>query len=172
MKEELKSLTFKEILGYSIVAESVSRKTYLYFAESAVGELQKGRFKSLARDEVMHKKELEKIYRKEFGKGEVEYPKDKETPPHEQEIDVRTAENMVQSLEWARQNELNAYEIYKYLAEEHDMYQDMFEYLALMEWGHYESLKVEMEFYKDEMEENPEVKTMNPWDIGRQEGKL
>jgi len=172
MKEELKSLTFKEILAYSIVAESVSRKTYLNFADSAVGELQKGRFKSLAKDEVMHSEELEKIYHKEFGKGDIEYPKGKDLPPHEEEIDVSTAENMVQSLEWARQNELNAYDIYKYLAEEHDMYRDIFEYLALMEWGHYESLKAEMDFYKGEIEQNPEVKTMNPWDIGREEGKL
>ncbi len=168
MKKTLESLTFKELLAYSIVAESVSKQAYLDFSQAAVGELQKERFKSLADDEAMHKRELEKIYRKEFGKGEIKYPKDKELPPHEEEIDVRNSENLIKSLESARKNELNAYEIYKYLAKEQEVYHEIFEYLALMERGHYESLKMETELYKGVLEQREATNKLDPSQIWRE----
>ncbi|MFO7991016.1 MAG: ferritin family protein [Thermoplasmata archaeon] len=168
MKKEIESLTFKELVAYSVVAESVSRKAYLDFSEAAVGELQKERFKSLAKDEGMHKRELEKIYKKEFGDEDIEYPKGKELPPHEEEIDVRNSENLVKSLESARKNEMNAYEIYKYLAKEKPMYKEIFEYLAVMEWGHYESLKSEIELYKGVLEERKDTNNLDPSEIWRE----
>lgn len=164
-EEKLDALSFKEALAYSIVAESVSKNAYEEFADNAVGELNKARFESLAEDEEMHRNELKKIYRKKFGEEEIQYPKGKDLPRHEADVDIRTTQSMVDSLKVARQNELNAYDVYKYLAKNHDMYRDIFEYLAVMEWGHYESLKEEIDLYTDEIENNPATKTKDPFEI-------
>ncbi len=169
MKEVLDELTFKEILGFSIVSERVSMKAYLDFADGAVGELQEKKFKKLAGEEEMHEEELIKIHKKEFGDAEIKFPKDKELPPHEADIDVRTTESMIESLEVARQNELNANKIYKYLAKEKPLYKDTFEHLAKMEMDHYETLKVELDYYTDgkDKDHGKEV-TFDPKEIGKE----
>ena len=170
MKDILDELTFKEILAYSIIAERVSKKAYLDFAEGTVGELKKDKFKQLADDEEMHAVELIKIHKKEFGDDEIIFPKGKELPPHEAEVDVRTSESMIESLQLARQNELNANKIYKYLADEKPIYKDTFNHIANMEMDHYEALKTEMDFYTDGKDKQPPTeRTPDATTVGKEQ---
>ncbi len=169
MKEVLDELTFREIIGYSIVAEKASRKTYLEFAENVVGELKGKKFRKLAEEEEMHSHELKKIHQNEFGDKKIKFPKDKELPPHEAEIDVGTTESMIESLQAARQNELNAEKIYRYLAKEKKLYKDTFEHLANMERKHYDILKDEVDFHTDGKDQSPgEDITPDPKEIGKE----
>ncbi|MFW6040749.1 MAG: ferritin-like domain-containing protein [Thermoplasmatota archaeon] len=163
MYEKLKTISFKEILGYSIEGEEDAYKAYMTLAEKMEG-LVSERFKSLARDEKMHKKELLKLHEKEFGDQDYILPEDEEDlPPHEGAmIKVNNVQNLIDALDKSMKAEYNAYRIYKYLADNKVKYATLFEYLAVMEKGHYETLKAEKSLY-ERPEERKKERRIRPF---------
>lgn len=153
MKENLDEFSFKELMAYSIKSEKEARKFYSDFAKAGLGALVKERYKSLANDEEIHKQELMKRYEEKFGTKDYEVPESDKLPPHETSYDFSKAKNVIDSLEKGIENEENARNIYKYMAERFDNYSSFFNYLALMEKGHYESLTEELAIMQGEIEE-------------------
>ncbi len=147
MYETLDSLSFKEIIGYSIEAEENAYRFYTKMAEN-LSELPAQRYFSLASDEKMHKSELLKLHKRIFGNTDHVVPDNKELPPHEGDVKVDTILNLIQSLDAAIRSEHNAYKIYSYLAKKQPKHKKFFTYLASMEHGHYESLKEEKQMYE------------------------
>lgn len=154
LKEDLENFSLKELMAYSIASEEDAKKFYTAFVEAGLGTLVKERFKALAKDEEIHKKELLKRYEREFGTREYEVPDSDDLPPHETAYDLSDAENAIDSLQKAIENEENAKMIYKYMAERFDEYAPFFRYLALMEKGHYESLSEELLLMQGEISED------------------
>ncbi len=148
----MEEFTFKELLGYSIESEKEAQKFYKGFSEAAIGELVKERFKSLANDEEVHEAVLQKRYENLFGESEPKVPESDELPLHETTHDFSSARNIIDSLEKGMENEKNAMTIYKYMAEKFEDHSSFFEYLALMEKGHYESLSEEKKIMEGESE--------------------
>lgn len=153
MKENLDEFSFKELMAYSIQAEKEAKKFYSDFSEAALGSLVKERFKALSNDEEIHKEELLKRYEEKFGTRDYEVPESDKLPPHETSYDFTDARNVIDSLEKGIKNEENARTIYKYMGERFDNYSRFFNYLALMEKGHYESLSEELALMQGEIEE-------------------
>ncbi len=157
MKEEnLDEFSFKELLAYSIKSEKAAQKFYNDFAEAAIGELVKERFKSLAKDEEVHEAVLQKRYEAAFGDEDYDIPDSDKLPPHETSYDFSSARNIIDSLEKGMENEKNAREIYKYMAKRFEEHSSFFEYIALMEKGHYESLSEEKLIMEGETSEQKE----------------
>ncbi len=147
MKNKLDSFDLREIIGYSIEAEEKSRKFYKKFVEAGKGELIPERFRSLMKDEKAHKKALIDLHEEIYGNRD--YPHlDDDLPPHEDFENLENVENLIDALEKAINNEYNAIRVYEYLAEEYKEHSDFFEYLAVMEHGHQESLSKEKELYE------------------------
>jgi len=68
------------------------------------------------------------------------------SPPHEGDlldIEPEDIKALIQAVESAIEAEKNAYRIYKHLARNNEKHSDLFEYIAMMEKGHMESLKEE-----------------------------
>lgn len=147
MYEVLDSLSFKEIIGYSIDAEENAYQFYTKMAEG-LSELPAQRYNALASDEKLHKKELLKLHKRLFGSDEYVVPDKKGLPPHEGDVKVDTIVNLIQSLDVAIRSEQNAYKIYSYLAKKQPEHKKFFKYVAMMEHAHYESLKAEKEMYE------------------------
>ncbi len=149
--------SLEQLLGYSIDAERKANKYYNDFSEAAIGKLMKERFKNLARDEKLHEKELLKIHKKEFG-DEIVIPKTEGLPKHETEFEFDNIKNMVDSLEKAIRNEENAKKIYVHMAKRWDKYFNEFNYIAMMEKGHAESLSAEYDLFERDI-----IKDGNTW---------
>ncbi|MFP4050168.1 MAG: ferritin family protein [Thermoplasmata archaeon] len=156
MYDKLDSYSFKELLGYSIEAEKAANEYYNKFSEAAIGELMGERFKSLARDEEIHKDALLRIHKEEFGDEDYEVPVGDDLPPSETKFKFQGVMNMIDSLEKAVINENSAKRIYKYLAKRENKYASEFEYLALMEKGHAESLRSEKEMLEGKIVNQPD----------------
>ncbi|MEF8873117.1 MAG: ferritin family protein [Candidatus Thermoplasmatota archaeon] len=152
-EENLDEFSFKELMAYSIEAEKEAKKFYSDFAEAAIGALVKERFKSLRRDEEIHKKELLKRYEAQFGTRDYEVPDSDKLPPHETSYNFKNAKNAIDSLEKGIENEENARKIYEYMSKRFDDHASFFRYLALMEKGHYESLSEELALMRGEIKE-------------------
>lgn len=165
MYSNLESLSFKEILGYSIEAESKASEFYNTIADS-LSELMAQRYRSLASDEDMHKRKLLNLHDTYFGDKEHIVPEKEGLPPHEGDVKADTVSNLIDSLNKAIENERNSYKIYKYLSKNKTEHSKMFEYLALMEHGHLQSLQAEKEIYEEGEEAQPELRGMDPneWD--------
>lgn len=161
-EKKLDEFSFKELLGYSIEAEKAAQKFYYDFTEAAIGELVEERFKSLAKDEEVHEAALRKRYKAEFGEKDYVVPDSDKLPPHETSHDFTSARNIIDSLEKGMENERNAYRIYKYLAKKHEEHQDLFEYLAVMEYGHLESLKEEKQMLEGRASSKSDAKDQSP----------
>ncbi len=148
MYETLDSLSFKEIMGYSIEAEENAYQFYTKMADG-LSELPAQRYHSLASDEKMHKSELLKLHKRLFGNDKYVVPDKEGLPPHEGDVNIDTIINLIQSLDAAIKSEHNAYEIYTYLAKNQPEHKKFFKLLAAMEHGHYESLKAEKKMYEE-----------------------
>ncbi|MFW6376106.1 MAG: ferritin family protein [Thermoplasmatota archaeon] len=143
MYDKLDSYSFKELLGFSIESEKAANEYYNKFAKAAIGELMGERFKSLARDEEIHKDALLRIHKEEYGDEDYVVPEGDDLPDHETKFKFQGVMNMIDSLEKAIINENSARRMYKYLAKREKKYGSEFEYLAMMEKGHAESLRSE-----------------------------
>ncbi len=105
------------------------------------------RFKSLMDDEELHKEALLKLHQKIYGDRDYIVPENGDLPPHEDFENLEDVANLIDALEKAINNEYNAIRIYEYLAEEYEEHSSFFKYIAMMEHGHYESLKKEKDLY-------------------------
>ncbi len=161
MYEALDELSLKELIGYSIRSEKKANKFYNQIADE-LPELMSNRFKSLADDEEMHKRHLLKLHKKLFGDTDYVVPEKEGLPPHEGDVKLDSVSNLLESLDKAMDNERNAYRIYKYLAENHEEHQNLFEYLAIMEHGHLESLKKEKEMLEGRVTSRPDARNQAP----------
>ncbi|MFP4005606.1 MAG: ferritin family protein [Candidatus Hadarchaeia archaeon] len=153
MNEKLKSLNLKDIIGHSIQAEEKSRKFYKKFVQVGKATFVKERFKSLMRDEELHKKALLNYHKKVYGDKNYSIPVKHDLPPHEDFENLDNVENLIDALEKAIENENNAIRIYEYTAGKYKKHSDFFKYLASMEHGHRESLSKEKELYERKPEE-------------------
>ncbi len=157
MYEKLKELSIREIIGYTIGSEDAANKYYLDLAKK-VNELTAVRFENLARDEAAHKKVLLSLYKELFGDENWVMPEG--LPPFESSVKVETVENLITALGNAMLNEYNAYKVYKFLSKHHKEHRALFEYLAVMEHGHYDTLKMEKELYEDRTIVDPHIKAL------------
>ncbi|MFO8110552.1 MAG: ferritin family protein [Thermoplasmata archaeon] len=164
MKEVLDSLSFKEIIGYSVKAEENAYEFYMKLSEKAKSGIVSSRYVSLANDEKMHKKELLKLHEKLFGDRNIEVPGHEGLPPHEGDVKLETVRNLMEALDAAIESERNAYKIYSYLAEKQPGHNKLFSYLALMEKGHASSLSDEKSLYQGVVNTKPEV-TTSPYEV-------
>jgi rubrerythrin len=159
MYDELEKLSLKEIFGYAIGSEDAANKYYLSLAKS-VSQLVAVRFENIARDEAMHKSILLHLHKELFGDENYSYPEG--LPPFESSVKIDSVANLIEALNTAMLNEDNAYHVYKYLAKHQKKHKRLFEYLALMERGHYQTLKSEKELYENEVKEDRNVGKMAP----------
>ncbi len=157
MNEVLDTLSFKEILGYSIRAEEKAHEFYTKLSEKTKSSIVSSRYMSLANDEKMHKRELLKLHEKIFGDRNIEVPEKEGLPPHEGDVPIDTVRNLIESLDAAIENERNAYKIYRYLAKTQPKHNKLFNYLGLMEKAHAESLSEEKNLYQGVVAKNPEA---------------
>ncbi len=161
MYETLDELSLKELIGYSIRSEKKANRFYNQIADE-LPELMSNRFKSLASDEQMHKERLMKLHKKLFGDTDYVVPEKEGLPPHEGDVKLDSVSSLIETLDKAMENERNAYKIYKYLSENHEEHQNLFEYLAVMEHGHLESLKKEKEMLEGRISGRPKVQDQAP----------
>jgi len=161
MYETLDELSFKEILGYSIRAEEKAKEFYTQISEG-LSELMEHRFQSLAADEEIHRQELLRLHEKLFGDKDYVVPEKEGLPPHEGDAQVDTVGSLLETLNTAMENERNAFKIYEYLAKSQEEYEALFKYLAVMEHGHFESLKKEKELLEGRTARNPEIREETP----------
>ncbi len=161
MYDTLETLSFKEIIGYSIDGEEKAAEFYRNLADQ-LSDLVAKRYESLARDEEIHKRELIKLHNTLFGTKDYDVPDKEGLPPHEGHAKVESVENLIDSLNRAIQNERNAYKLYRYVSKTHPEHSKLFEYLAIMEKGHEESLVVEKRVYEQGTQAEPEIRDMDP----------
>jgi rubrerythrin len=158
IKEILRGLSLKEILGYSIHSEDVASTYYWTLAKVfEPNDLVKAKFEALAKDEKLHMEALLHLYKTQFGDENYTIPEG--LPPFESIIDVKTVGTFMEAIEMAMQNENNAYETYMMIAEQHKDHKKLFKYLAMTEKGHYETLKQDLGFFQEEINDNPEAKS-------------
>ena len=157
IKEKLRGLSLKEILGYSIHSEDVAHTYYWTLANLfEPNDLVKAKFKALANDEKLHKEALLNLYKTEFGDEDYTVPGG--LPPFESITEVKTVESFMEAIQTAMQNEKNAHDTYMLLAKDHKEHRKLFKYLAKTEMGHYETIKRDMEFFQEEVNDDPGVK--------------
>ncbi|MFW5904012.1 MAG: ferritin-like domain-containing protein [Candidatus Saliniplasma sp.] len=149
MYDKLDEISFKELIGYSIRGEQAAHDAYLALSKSLEG-LMSEKFKNLAKDEKMHKEELLKLHEMEFGDRDYVVPDKEGLPPHEGEFikEIKTVRNLIEAIDRAMDAEDSAYELYNYLSKRKEQYRTLFKYIALMEKGHYQSLKAEKYLYE------------------------
>lgn len=161
MSADFNEFSFKELIGLSIKSEIDANEYYTEFSENAIGELMAERFQSLARDEEVHKDALLKIHEGEFGDKDYVVPEGKKLPPTETKFKFTNVANMIDSLEKGIVNENSARRIYKHLSKRKEKYATEFEYLAIMEKGHAESLKAEKQMLEGKVKKEPETKGLS-----------
>ncbi|MFO7991017.1 MAG: ferritin family protein [Thermoplasmata archaeon] len=161
MYKTLETLSFREIIGYSIDGEEKAAEFYQNLADK-LSELMAKRYESLARDEEIHKRELIRLHKTLFGTEDYVVPDKKGLPPHEGHVEVESVANLIDSLNRAIQNERNAYKLYRYVSKTHPEHSKLFQYLAIMEKGHEESLVVEKRIYEGGTYAEPEIRDMDP----------
>lgn len=147
MNEVLDTLSFKEIIGYSVKAEEKAHEFYTKLSERTKSSMVSSRYVSLANDEKMHREELLKLHEKLFGDRNIVVPEHEGLPPHEGDVKLESVRNLIEALEAAIENERNAYKIYTYLGKKQPEHNKLFTYLALMEKTHAESLNQEKNLY-------------------------
>lgn len=163
MYEKLDEISFKELVGYSIEGEQAAHDGYMSLSKKLEGLASK-KFKSLAEDEKRHKEELLKLHKMEFGDKDYVVPDVEGLPPHEGVFvkEIKTVRNLIEAVDRAMKAEDDAYELYSHLSKRKEKYRTLFKYIALMEKGHYESLKAEKYLYetgKDQFEKQKDKKT-------------
>lgn len=160
IKERLKGLSLKEIIGYSIHSEDVASTYYWTLAKVfEPNDLVKAKFEALSNDEKLHMDALLHLHKSTFGDENYVIPDG--LPPMESIIDVKTVDSFMEAIQTAMQNEQNAYETYTLIAKQQKEHRKLFKYLALTELGHYEILKKDLNFFEDEVKSDPSVGNMN-----------
>ncbi len=144
MYEALDRLSLKEIIGYCIESEKNTAQIYRKISKD-LPELMSNRFKSLADDEDLQREQLLKIHKILFGDKKYVVPKKEGLPRLQSDVTSKSVGNLLDALAKAIDHENNVYKVYKYISENHEEQKDLFEYLAMMEHGHLESLKKEKE---------------------------
>lgn len=162
LKTKLNDLDLKELISYSIEAEEESKQYYNQFKEIGKGKIIEKRFESLIEDEQMHKEILIDLYNETFDEQDYFMPEEEKLPPHEHSEDLEDADTLIDGLERAIENEHNAIVIYEYIAENYEDYAPTFEYLAVMEKGHQESLMKEKTMYERRISDNHDLKDKDP----------
>lgn len=144
MYDKLNEISFKELVGYSIEGEKAAHDGYMSLSKKLEG-LASEKFKNLAKDEKRHMEELLKLHEMEFGDKDYVVPNAEGLPAHEGEFvkEIKTVRNLIEAIDRAMSAEDNAYDLYNHLAKREEKYETFFRYIALMEKGHYESLKAE-----------------------------
>ncbi len=170
MYDKIEEVSFKELLGYSIRGEQAAHDAYMALSKKLEG-LASEKFESLAMDEKRHKEELLKLHEMEYGDREYVVPDAEGLPPHEGTFvkEIKTVRNLIEAVDRAMKAEDDAYELYSYLSKRNEKYRTLFKYIALMEKGHYESLKAEKYLYetgkekfeKDEGQDAPGFASMS-----------
>ena len=159
-KDKLGELSLKEILGYSIHSEDVASTNYWTLAKIFdPNDLVKAKFEALANDEKLHKEAMMHLHKSTFGDENYVIPEG--LPPMESVVDVHTVESFMEAIQIAMQNEQNAFETYVMISKQHKEHRKLFKYLAMTEKGHYETIKQDLEFFEDEVKEDPGIKTMS-----------
>ena len=158
IKNKLGSLSLKEIIGYSIHSEDVASTFYWTLANIfKPNDLVKAKFEALANDEKLHMEALLHLHESTFGDKNYVIPEG--LPPFESVVDVHNVETFMEAIQTAMQNEQNAYETYTMMAEMHKDHRKLFKYLALTEKGHYETIKQDLEFFQQEINDEPDIKS-------------
>jgi rubrerythrin len=164
IKNKLKGLSLKEIIGYSIHSEDVASTYYWTLAKVfEPNDLVKAKFEALSRDEKLHMDALLYLHKSTFGDENYIIPEG--LPPMESIIEVKTVNSFMEAIQTAMQNEHNAYETYTLIAGQHREHRKLFRYLAMTEKGHYETLKLDLEFFEDEVKNEPAVGSKNLGEI-------
>jgi rubrerythrin len=157
LKEKLKKLTMKDILGYAIHSEDVASTYYWTLAKVfEPNDLVKAKFMALSNDEKLHKEALLNLHKAKFGNTKYVIPKG--LPPFESVAAVKTIDSFMEALETGMQNERNAHDIYMFLAKANPENRKLFKYLAKTEMGHYAALKQDFNFFNDEFKEDTGAK--------------
>jgi len=167
MGYELKDISFKELLGYSIKGEETAYEAYMNIAETLSG-LPADRFRSLAEEELDHKKKLLELHDYEFGDKKYIVPELEGLPPHEGDliqIDTEKLSSFTEALESAIEAEKNAYELYYELAKKKEKHSELFNYIAIMEKGHQSSLEEEKEMYEEILKSKGEDVSIDEFDL-------
>ncbi len=149
MNRSFEKLSLKELIGYSIEAEKNTRDIYTQISKS-LPELMSNRFKSLADEEDMHRQQLLKMYEKLFGDREYMVQLD-DMPALESEVTSKSIGDLLEALGTAIENEKNSYQLYKHASKRYKKHRIYFEYLAVMEHGHLESLMKEKKLIEGEI---------------------
>jgi rubrerythrin len=149
-KDMLLGLSEREILSYWTLGEYEEARIYWELAKKAEElKLPPGllsAFRKLAKESEEHGDTLKRIYVRTYG----EEPKKVDLPYIEAEVLARAFEdpnNIPRVLAIAMETELVAMELYKHLASitENEEAKKVYQYLANVEWTHYERLKGETE---------------------------
>ncbi len=154
MDEALDDLSFKEIIGYCIESEKNTAQIYRNIAKD-LPELMSNRFKSLADEEEIQEIQLLKIHEKLFGDRDYIVPQKKGIPPLQSDVTAKSVANLFDALDKAIEHERNIYKLYKYAAKKHPDHKKLFDYLAVIEHGHIESLVREKEMLEGGISEKP-----------------
>ena len=158
IKNKLGELSLKEIIGYSIHSEDVASTYYWTMAKIFdPNDLVKAKFEALAKDEKLHMEALLHLHKSTFGDENYVIPEG--LPPMESVVDIHTVGSFMEAIQIAMQNEQNAFETYTLMAQQHKEHRKLFKYLAVTEKGHYETLKQDLEFFQDDINDNPETKS-------------
>ncbi|MFO7618281.1 MAG: ferritin family protein, partial [Thermoplasmata archaeon] len=157
LKDKLKKLSMKEILGYAIHSEDMASTYYWTLAKVFnPNDLVKAKFMALSNDEKLHKEALLNLHKSSFGNTKYVIPKG--LPPFESVAEIKTVESFMEALSTAMQNEKNAHDIYMYLAKENKKNGKLFKYLAKTELGHYDALKQDFNYFGSEFKGQPKAK--------------
>ncbi len=157
MFEKLDELNLKEIIGYSIDSEKEAIKFYNDILNSvSTNELVKQVIQNIIRDEELHRDTLLKLHEVLFGDKDYVVPEG--LPPFESSARFDDIQTLVSALDSAMQNELNAEKVYKHCAKKYSQHSLVFNQHALMEKGHFETLKLQRDLYKEEIDRNPGIK--------------
>jgi len=134
----------KELLEIAIESEKDSAESYRKAAEKTNIFLLKEKFHFLEREEIGHKKLLERIFSMKFPDKKIESPKEKVPFP---EIIVRDDMQLSEIIKNAMEAEKWAMSFYRDIEKKMDDEKGkaMARYLASMEESHYYLLKSELE---------------------------
>jgi len=165
MYEQLGKMNLKEIIRYAIASEDAAKNYYQSLVKYLkLNELVSHKFEFLAREEEIHRKTLIRIYEEMFGpqkykeslgvKGYVFPPG---LPPLEGAIKISNVESLLEALDIAMQSEDRAYNVYLFISKKEKDHRQLFERLAMLEQGHYNTLKSEKKLYEGILMENPTI---------------
>ncbi len=148
---DLGKYTIEDLLLLGIKSEIEAARVYRETAARVKNPFLKTRLESLSKEEEKHREILENLYRKFFPNKEIVLPENPEFLPEFPEIkifrEINTTTDIRTVLEKAMQAELSARDYYNEIAEmvEDEELAKMMRYMAKIEQGHYNILRIEYE---------------------------